>query len=97
MLKSIIECLNEATVISFDKKIGDIKNFKELPEEIQKEIEDSDSITSHGFQELNGYNGRQVVWSAGGPWTGKDEKDKFVITSYGSNKWQWDGKNLKKV
>ena len=78
------------TIISFDKKLSDISNLNSLPSELIEEIKGVARIESRGFQELNGYNGRQCIWSAGGYWN-----DSFHITSYGSKTYQWDGECLR--
>lgn len=101
MLKNIIHGLNEATtIISFAKKISDIKNFNDLPDEVQKEIKGSATIESNGFQELVGHDkNNRVSFSAMGHWNQEGVKtDKFTITSYGSRNYQWsEGKGLKKL
>ena len=79
------------TLISYTKKVSDIAGLSSLPSEIVKEIKEVERIDSHGFQELNGYNGRQCIWSAGGYWN----NDSFHVTSYGSKTYQWDGTCLR--
>lgn len=79
------------TIIDFNKKVSDITGLSSLPIEIQKEIKGVERLSSRGFQELNGYNGRQCVWSAGGYWN----NDSFHVTSFGSKTYQWDGKCLR--
>lgn len=79
------------TVINFTKTTRDIANLHRLPVRLQKEIEGSNMITSHGFQEMLGYLGRKIVWAAGGYW----DRNRFYVTSYGSRKYQWDGRVLR--
>jgi hypothetical protein len=67
------------TVISFDKTINDIENFVLLPIEIQNIIKESDSISSKGFQELNGYKNRKNIWSCMIYWN----DDKCIIQNFG--------------
>ena len=98
---------NTITIIDFTKQVSDISNLQALPEKIRNEILNVDSISSRGFQELNGYNGRQCIWSAGGYWDGKRSceqdglygrgtgKQRFYVTNFGSNQLQWDGKTLR--
>jgi hypothetical protein len=79
------------TIISYTKKVSDIANLSSLPYEVVREIKAVGRIDSYGFQALNGYDGRQCVWSAGGYWN----KDAFEVTSYGSLTYQWDGEYLR--
>jgi hypothetical protein len=71
---------NEVTVIDFTKFLKNISNKEDLPKQTQKFLyREITSFVSKGFQEFNGYIGRQLVISMGGYW----DKDKFEITSYG--------------
>lgn len=74
-------------------EIKDIGNFGQLPSRIRDEIKSVDTLRSYGFQELNGYHGRTCMLSCGGYWS-DDKNDKFVVTSYGSHNYQWDGQRL---
>lgn len=78
------------TLIDFSKSINDVQNLKDLPKRVRDEIKAVERIDSLGFQELCGYNGRQLIFSAGGHW----DEDKFVVTSYGSHNYCWDGERL---
>lgn len=71
----------EVTIIDFSKQLKDFDNVKELPDATQKFLyREINSFMSKGFQEVNGYIGRQAVISMGGHWL---DNDKFEITSYG--------------
>lgn len=56
------------TLISFRKTLRDVANFNDLPEEAKVEFHRAEYFESCGFQELNGYIGRQCIWSCGGYW-----------------------------
>lgn len=71
------------TVISFDKKISDITNFKNLPKSVRKLIQLADHIWSSGFQELLGAIDKRTIWSAGGSWSSRSEQATFTIDSIG--------------
>lgn len=74
----------EVTIIDFSKGLKDFSNVKDLPEDTQKFLyREITSFSSRGFQEVNGYIGRQNVISMGGHWVGKEGNEKFEITSYG--------------
>jgi len=97
---------NSITVISFDKVVADIGNFNTLPREIRAEIRDADLLWSHGFQEMVGSRDRVALFSMGGYWrknrrgrTAEYQRGKgqFTATSYGSKRWQWDGRVLRQL
>ena len=69
------------TTFDFRHSVEKIKNFNELPADVQKAIKAADHIESKGFQELLGYDkGNKCMWSAGGHWDGHENKptEKFI-------------------
>lgn len=77
------------TAISFRQAINKIKNFKQLPNNIQDAIKSADHIESKGFQELLSYDKEsKLIWSAGGHWDGHENKptEKFVVENFGGMK-----------
>ena len=74
------------TTIDFRHSVEKIKNFNELPADVQKAIKAADHIESKGFQELIGYDkGNKILWSAGGHWDGHENKptEKFIVQNFG--------------
>lgn len=76
------------TIISFGKTKDDIENADALPPKARNIFDSATRMESHGFQEMNGYIGRQAIWSCAGYWTGKGStpatRGKFHITSMGN-------------
>jgi len=74
------------TTIDFRHSIEKIKNFKDLPTNVQDAIKAADHIESKGFQELLGYDkSNKLMWSAGGHWDGHENKstEKFIVQNFG--------------
>jgi len=67
------------TAIDFRVINGDIGNLESLPVETRRVFDSAETKMAEGFQTINGYQGRKVVWSAGGYW----DEGKFQITSIG--------------
>lgn len=95
--KEELEEIEGTWVTCIDDRFGieSIRNFKQLPKQLQEEINAMQELRSYGFQELNGYVDRTIICSCGGYWTSDDHNAKFVVTSYGSHSWQWDGTTLR--
>lgn len=77
------------TMISFRQTIDKIKNFKQLPNNVQDAIKSANHIESKGFQELLGYDkDNKIIWSAGGHWDGRENKptEKFIVENFGGMK-----------
>jgi cytochrome c-type biogenesis protein CcmH/NrfF len=77
------------TTIDFRQTVEKIKNFKQLPGNVQEAVKSADHIESKGFQELLGYDKENtLIWSAGGHWDGHENKpdEQFVIQSFGGMK-----------
>lgn len=83
------------TIIHFDRTMKDIANLHRLPPKVALEVMAAGSIVVRGFQELLGYEGRQLVWSAGGHWTSREKNAKFIVRNFGSKQYQWDGETLR--
>jgi hypothetical protein len=80
---------DQVTTIDFRHGVDKIKNFKELPSNVQEAINSADHIESKGFQELIGYDkGNTAIWSAGGHWDGRknDPSEKFIVENFGGMK-----------
>jgi hypothetical protein len=77
-------------VINNRYEIKDIANLNELPSRIRDEILSVDELRAQGFQEILGLKDCTIMLSCGGYWS----DDKFVVTSYGSHNYQWDGQRL---
>ena len=84
-MKTYKEYIKEITIISFEKTMKDIANFKSLPKDVQEFInKEVKTINASGFQELQGFSGSKIIISLGGYW--KDSDGKFYINSWGINK-----------
>ena len=80
---------DKVTMIDFRQPIEKIKNFNELPKNVQEAIKSADHIESKGFQELLGYDSSNtIMWSAGGHWDGRknDPSEKFSVENFGGMK-----------
>jgi len=85
---------SSTTIIDLSKSVKNINNLNSLPREIKQVVNSADDMMSHGFQELNGYKGRQVIFSAGGHWI---SKTLFEIESIGTKDYVWSkSKGLRK-
>ena len=85
---------DHVTVIDNRFSVTDIQNLDSLPAKIRDEIKSADCLRSYGFQEICGYHDRTCMFSCGGYWTSDKNPDpdaKFIVTSYGSHQYQWDG------
>jgi len=71
---------NNITIISFNKSPEDVANLNDLPAEARRVFDQAERLQVRGFQELNGYIGRQCIFSCGGRW----DNNKFHITSMGN-------------
>jgi hypothetical protein len=77
------------TTIDFRQPLSKIKNFAELPTNVQEFIKSADHIESRGFQELIGFSKEnKILWSAGGHWDGQRNTptEKFVVENFGGGK-----------
>lgn len=97
--KIIDAVVKKAQFTAIDNRftIKDIKNYNSLPKEVKEIVKATETIRSHGFQEILGYKGRQIIWSMGGYWDNDNEKDsKFDADSFGGSGIQWDGSKVTK-
>jgi hypothetical protein len=85
--------LCEVTIIDFKKQLKDFKNIDKLPDDVQKFMyREIDHFSSHGFQEMLGYDKtNKIIISLGGHWDKRSEgkvssNDKFVIDTWGISK-----------
>lgn len=79
----------EFTLITSQKYLSQIDNFRNLPELVRAEINAFSELTLNaaGHQELNGYQNRRMVFSFGGYW---ESASQFIAQSYGSKSLQWN-------
>lgn len=68
------------TIIDFGVTPEQIENFQELPKKCQ-ELLKNNRLESRGFQEVLGFDGRQLVFACGGYWN--EDENSFHITSIG--------------
>jgi hypothetical protein len=64
-----------------------------LPPAIQEEIKSMDTVKSVGPCELVGLKDGNDMCNCEGEWKG----GKFLVRSYGSHNWHWDGATLTKA
>ena len=100
---------NDITVINYSTSKDKIGNYNELPQEVKSEIDKADNIFVEGFRGLLGHKNKIAIWSAGGhwekeKWLGDDkyeaipqDKQKFIIETFGSKTIQWNNNNGIKV
>lgn len=77
------------TIIDFTVQKSKIANYRGLPEKVQKLIDRAERIEVHGFQYLNGYIGRKLIWCAGGYWTSDSPNASFIVQSIGGWMAEW--------
>ena len=81
---------NTITVIDFSVKPDAIENLDSLPPKARAKFDEADAMSVRGFQEVNGYKDRKVIWSCHGHWTSREPDAKFHISSMGDGSMLFD-------